>query len=62
MNLIILEPHEIAPDGLARVFGPRAIHMTKVLGVVPGQTVRVGVLDGALGVATVRSIEGGVVG
>jgi RsmE family RNA methyltransferase len=62
LNLIILEPHEIAPDGLARVFGPRAIHMTKVLGVVPGQTVRVGVLDGALGVATVRSIEGGVVG
>ena len=62
MNLIILEPHEFAPDGVARVSGSRAAHMTKVLGVVPGQTVRVGVLEGALGVATVRSVEDGVVG
>lgn len=59
MNLIILEPHEIAPDSVARVSGPRAVHMTHVLGVVPGQTVRLGVLDGALGVGTVRSIQDG---
>lgn len=61
MNLIILEPHEIAPDGVARVSGPRAVHMTKVLGVVPSQTVRVGMLDGAFGAGTVRSIESGTV-
>jgi len=62
LNLIILEPREIAPDGAARLSGPRAAHMKKVLGVVPGQTVRVGVLDGALGVATVRLVEDGAVG
>lgn len=61
MNLIILEPHEVSPDGVARLSGSRAVHMTKVLGVVPGQTVRVGVLDGALGTAVVRSVEAGVV-
>lgn len=61
MNLIILEPPEIAPDGAARLSGPRAVHMTNVLGVVAGQTVRVGVLDGALGIATVRSIDDGMV-
>ena len=61
MNLIILEPHEVSPDGVARLSGPRAVHLRQVLGVVAGQSVRVGVLDGALGSATVRSIEGGVV-
>lgn len=61
MNLIILETHEIAPDGMARLSGPRAVHMTKILGVVSGQTVRVGLLDGALGVGMVRSIGEGVV-
>lgn len=61
MNLIILEPSEVAPDGAARLSGARAVHMTKVLGVVAGQTVRVGVLDGALGVGTVRSIDNGTV-
>lgn len=35
--------------------------MREVLGVVVGQTVRVGVLDGPLGVATVRSIHDGSV-
>jgi RsmE family RNA methyltransferase len=61
LNLIILEPGEVAPDRAVRLDGPRAVHATKVLGVVVGQTVRVGVLDGALGVATVQAVEDGVV-
>lgn len=61
MNLIILAPAEIAADGGARLSGPRAAHLIGVLGVVPGQTFRMGVLDGPRGVGTVRSVAEGTV-
>lgn len=61
MNLILLEPGEIGARGEVRLSGPRAAHLINVLGVVPGQTVRIGVLNGPRGVGTVLSvIEGSV--
>lgn len=56
MNLIILDPGEVSAEGCARIAGPRVTHLKDVLAVSVGQTVRVGVLDGARGVAVVRSI------
>ena len=61
MNLILIEPAEIAADGLVRLSGGRAGHLIQVLGVAPGDDVRVGVVDGSRGVATVTSLGGGTV-
>jgi RsmE family RNA methyltransferase len=61
VNLIILEPGEVGPDGGARVTGPRARHLQNVLRVGVGQTVRVGVLEGPRGTATVQSTDGDTV-
>lgn len=61
MNLILLEPEEAGAGGIATLTGARAIHMRTVLKVSPGQAVRIGVLDGPPGSATVLSVdEGGV--
>ena len=57
MNLIILEPEELGPDSRARVAGARGRHLTDVLRAVPGSHLRVGVLDGAIGTATVVAID-----
>ncbi|MBK5255647.1 MAG: 16S rRNA (uracil(1498)-N(3))-methyltransferase [Vicinamibacteria bacterium] len=56
MNLVILDPGELSAGGKVRLSGPRAAHLLQVLRVKDGQTVRVGVLNGALGAATVRSV------
>lgn len=56
LNLILLEPGEVGTGGEAHLDGPRAAHLRNVLKAAPGQSVRVGVLDGPLGLATVRSI------
>jgi RsmE family RNA methyltransferase len=53
MNLLLLEPHEVAPDGSATVAGPRAAHLTIVLGAGPGRQVRVGIVGGPVGLGTV---------
>ncbi len=55
MNLIILDPGELGAEGNVRLRGPRAAHLLHVLRVTPGQTLSVGVLNGARGIATVRS-------
>ncbi len=65
MNLILLEERERL-DGL---LGPaascvtltdaRATHLLEVLHATPGQTVRVGVIDGPLGTGTVESASDG---
>ena len=54
MNLILLEPDEIAADGAAILSGARARHVREVLRSGPGETIRVGVVDGPMGVATVE--------
>lgn len=57
MNLVILEPGELEDSGEVRLSGARAVHLLDVLKVAIGHRVRVGVLDGPCGVATVQSIE-----
>ena len=53
MNLILLEPDEIAADGAAILSGARARHVREVLKAEPGEEIRVGVVDGPMGTATV---------
>jgi RsmE family RNA methyltransferase len=53
VNLLLLEPHEVAPDGLARLAGRRARHVHEVLRAAPGDRIAVGVVDGRAGQAEV---------
>ena len=53
MNLILLEPDEIQADGMAVLTGKRARHVCEVLKAAPGEEIRVGVVDGAMGTATI---------
>ena len=55
MNLLLLEPGE--PDAAGRVLlhDERARHLRSVLKVVPGQSIRVGIVDGPLGTGYVAS-------
>lgn len=57
MNLILVEPAEVAEDGVVVLSGPRARHLVSVLGAAPGQVVRVGLLEGPLGLGTVAALE-----
>ena len=58
MNLLLLAPDEIAPDGTSRVGGRRARHVAEVLRAGPGDAVRAGVLGGKIGTARLLSLEG----
>lgn len=58
MNLILIESSELSDDGEAVLVGDRAAHLHRVLGVVPGDEVRVGLVEGPLGVATVIEHDG----
>jgi 16S rRNA (uracil1498-N3)-methyltransferase len=62
VNLIVLEPDELSASDDVSLSGARAAHLLKVLRVQPGHHLRVGVLDGPRGIATVQSIGDGVVG
>lgn len=53
MNLLIVEHHELDATGCVSLAGARAAHLTRVLHVTRGQNVRVGLLDGPFGTATV---------
>jgi RsmE family RNA methyltransferase len=55
VNLVIVEPAEVR-SGDVHLAGPRADHLLRVLKVSVGQAVRVGVLDGPLGVGTVLGV------
>ncbi len=61
MNLILFERSEVSSSGEVGLSGVRAGHLLNVLKVAPGHQVRVGVLDGPRGVATVQSVTGGTV-
>lgn len=56
MNLILLDGSECC-DGRIRMTGRRAVHAISVLRVAPGRQVRVGLIDGPMGVATVTRVE-----
>jgi 16S rRNA (uracil1498-N3)-methyltransferase len=62
VNVILLEPDELGVSGDVGLSGARAAHLLNVLDVQLGHQVRVGVLDGPRGIATVQSISDGVVG
>ena len=55
MNLILIEPHELSGN-TATIGGHRAAHIHHVLSGQPGGSVRVGLLDGPLGVAVIEAI------
>ncbi len=60
MNLLLLEPGEIAGDETV-LTGRRAEHLLRVLGVAVGDTVRVGVIGGKLGSGRVLAADAGAV-
>ncbi|MGC3996805.1 MAG: 16S rRNA (uracil(1498)-N(3))-methyltransferase [Anaeromyxobacter sp.] len=55
MNLLLLEPGELAADGTARLGGRRARHVHEVLRAAAGDTLRAGVVGGAMGTAELLS-------
>jgi 16S rRNA (uracil1498-N3)-methyltransferase len=61
VNVILCEPTELGADGSVRLTGDRARHVLRVLKAGVGQQVRVGVVDAAMGVGTVRRIDGDTV-
>lgn len=60
MNLLLIEPGELAAGQLI-LTGRRAEHLRKVLKVAPGDTVRVGQVDGPIGTGRVLAVEGDAV-
>jgi RsmE family RNA methyltransferase len=61
LNLLLLEPGEIAAGGNVRLGGRRAKHLIKVLRVEPGRELRLGVLGGGQGTGRVLAASGGEV-
>jgi RsmE family RNA methyltransferase len=61
VNLILLDERDGLEASLVTLKDARARHMIDVLRVVPGQAVRVGLLEGPLGTATVESVDEGCV-
>jgi len=56
MNWILLKSNEVE-DGRARITDGRAQHICKVLRAEPGKTLRIGLLDGPFGSATVLEVS-----
>lgn len=54
MNLLLLTPDELRPDGTARLGGRRRLHALEVLKVSAGDLLRVGVLGGRRGLAKIE--------
>src|SRR5206468_3406264 len=61
VNLILLDPADVGTSGDVRLSGARATHLINVLNVSPGQSVRIGLLDGPLGAGTVQSLDDGAI-
>jgi RsmE family RNA methyltransferase len=57
MNLILLQPDDFCDDGMAELFDERAQHIRKVLKAEPGQQLRIGILNGPLGMGTVLAVD-----
>jgi len=57
MNLLLLRPEELAPDGTARLTGRRLMHAREVLRASAGDVLRVGVLGGRRGIAEVQALS-----
>jgi RsmE family RNA methyltransferase len=59
VNLVLLEPAELRPDGTARLGGRRAAHARDVLRAAPGGRVLAGVVGGRMGEAEVLATGAG---
>ncbi len=59
MNLLLLSPSEIAADGTVSLSEAHATHLRQVLKVSTGDTVRIGMVDGAIGAGLVTSVSDG---
>lgn len=59
MNLILVEERDRVDSSCVTLADARAAHLLNVLRVAPGQTVRIGLLDGPLGLGTVASTRDG---
>jgi len=59
MNLILLETDEVDSSARAELDDGRAAHLINVLQVTTGDVIRVGMLDGPRGTATVQSVIDG---
>jgi 16S rRNA (uracil1498-N3)-methyltransferase len=59
MNLILLDERDRADAPFVTLADRRATHLLGVMHVTPGQTVRLGLLDGPLGTGTVESVGDG---
>lgn len=57
MNLILCEPAEIGPDNRVTLTGARAAHVRGVLRAQPGDTVRVGIVDGPRGEGEILALD-----
>ena len=57
MNLLLLHPEDLLPDGSAIVEGRRLQHMLQVQRVEQGQQLRAGLLDGLMGQARVEQLD-----
>jgi 16S rRNA (uracil1498-N3)-methyltransferase len=60
VNLLLVEPSELAADGTCALADRRAEHLRAVLRVVPGQIVRAGVLGGGVGTAEILADDGAI--
>src|SRR5215207_1934856 len=57
MNLILCEPDEVGADSVATLTGARAVHVREVLRAEPGDSVRLGLIDGPRGQGEVITID-----
>ncbi|MBA3461223.1 MAG: RsmE family RNA methyltransferase [Deltaproteobacteria bacterium] len=58
MNLLLVEPEEVAGDGIVVLGDRRAEHLRKFIGVQVGSTVKAGIVAGGIGTAEVVSDDG----
>jgi 16S rRNA (uracil1498-N3)-methyltransferase len=57
MNLILCESRDVGADGVVTLTGAQAAHVREVLRAQPGDTIRIGVVDGAKGRGEVLSLD-----
>ncbi|MGZ6124199.1 MAG: 16S rRNA (uracil(1498)-N(3))-methyltransferase [Myxococcales bacterium] len=57
MNLLLLRPDELLPDGTARLRGPRLLHAREVLRLSEGDVLRAGILNGLIGTAELVHLD-----
>ena len=58
MNLILFAANEIKSDGTVSLKDRRSEHILSILGCKPGDTIRAGVINGAVGTAEILAIKG----